>query len=315
MVTRIYTHDSCIAHDPGPGHPERPDRLRAVLRRLRQPDFAQLVWCEAAPATRAAVARAHDAAYVDWLLDQVPESGRIGLDGDTFLSPASGEAALLAAGAVCQAIDAVMAGKADNAFCAVRPPGHHAEAGHAMGFCLFNNIAIGAHRARAEHDLARVAMVDFDVHHGNGTQHMFERDPAFFFASTHQGGIYPGTGARDECGVGNVVNMPLPAMAGSADFRDAMTSTILPALAAFAPELVLISAGFDAHAADPLAMLDLQAADFAWATARILEVAASPAAGRVVSTLEGGYDLDALADCAAAHVGALLAAGASGTTV
>jgi acetoin utilization deacetylase AcuC-like enzyme len=279
-----------------------------VLAGLSGPAFAALVRREAPLAERADIERAHAQPIVAAKLAAIPAAGHAAVDADTILSPGSGEAALRAAGAVVAAVDAVIAGAAGNAFCAVRPPGHHAESARAMGFCLFNNIAIGAYRARAVHGLARVAVIDFDVHHGNGTQAIFEADPHFFYGSTHQSPLYPGTGASDETGVGNIVNMPLPPHAGSAEFRRAFEAVILPALAAFAPELVLISAGFDAHRADPLAQLDLVEADFAWVTERLCACAARHCQGRVVSSLEGGYDLDALAASAAAHVGALMAA-------
>ena len=223
-----------------------------------------------------------------------------------MLSPASGEAALRAAGAVGAAVDAVVAKEADNAFCAVRPPGHHAEPQRAMGFCLFNNAAIGALRAREVHGLARVAVVDFDVHHGNGTQAAFETDGTLFYASTHQYPLYPGTGAASETGVGNIVNVPLRPMAGSSQFRLGVTQRILPALDAFRPELVLVSAGFDAHRSDPLAQLMLDEADYTWVTEKLLEIAYRHAAGRLVATLEGGYDLPALAASVAAHVRVLM---------
>ena len=308
MTTLLYTHAACIEHDPGPGHPETPDRLRAVLAALDGPEFEALERREAPLAEIAQIERLHDAGYVGQVLAAVPAEGRVRLDPDTAVSPSSGEAALRAAGAVCAAVDAVVAGEARNAFCAVRPPGHHAERARAMGFCLFNNIAIAAGQARAAHGLGRVAVVDFDVHHGNGTQHMFEADAELFFASTHQYPHYPGTGAADERGVGNVVNVPLAAGAGSTEFRAAMTGTILPALSEFDPDFVLISAGFDAHAADPLAMLNFSEADYEWATAEVARVAATCCQGRLVSTLEGGYDLGALGRSAAAHVRALMAA-------
>src|SRR5207302_3638214 len=219
---------------------------------------------------------------------------------DTVLSPQSGEAALRAAGAVCAAVDAIMAGDGANAFCAVRPPGHHAEPGRAMGFCLFNNVAVGALRARAAHGLGRVAVIDFDVHHGNGTQVAFETDDGLFYASTHQSPLYPGTGAANETGLGNIVNVPLRPMSGSSQFRTGVTHRILPALEAFRPELVLISAGFDAHRRDPLAQLMLDEADYTWITERLIELAYRHARGKLVSTLEGGYDLAALGTSAAA---------------
>ena len=308
MTTLLYTHPACIEHDPGPGHPETPDRLRAVLAALDGLEFEPLERREAPLAEPAQIERMHDACYVGQVLAAVPGEGRVHLDPDTAVSPGSGEAALRAAGGVCAAVDAVVAGEASNAFCAVRPPGHHAERARAMGFCLFNNVAIAAEQARRVHGLGRVAVVDFDVHHGNGTQHMFEADAGLFFASTHQYPYYPGSGAAGERGVGNVVNLPLAAGAGSAEFRAAMTGTILPALADFDPDFVLISAGFDAHADDPLAMLNFEDDDYGWATAEIARVAGECCGGRLVSTLEGGYDLGALGRSAAAHVRALMAA-------
>ncbi len=307
MTTALFTHPACLGHDPGRSHPERPARLEAVLKALDAAEFAALDRREAPRAEAAQVARAHSAAYVDEILDAVPAQGRVGIDPDTFLSPDSGEAALRAAGAVCAAIDAVMAGEVANAFCAVRPPGHHAEPHRAMGFCLFNSVAVGALHARAAHGLVRIAVVDFDVHHGNGTQARFWQDRDLFYASTHQSPLYPGTGLAEERGVGgNILNVPLPSMAGSAAFRQAMSEAIVPALNRFAPEFLLISAGFDAHVDDPLAGLCFGTDDFAWATDELMAVAKTHCEGRLVSTLEGGYDLDALAASAAAHVRALL---------
>ncbi len=309
MTTILYSHPACLEHDPGPSHPERPDRLRAVLAALGAEEFAALERREAPLATKEQIARVHPMSYVENVLAAIPGEGRTGLDMDTIVSPGSGEAALRAAGALCAAVDAVMAGEAQNAFCAVRPPGHHAEAQHAMGFCLFNNVAIGAAQARAVHGLKRVAVVDFDVHHGNGTQAMFWDDADLFFGSTHQSPLYPGTGSVAERGVAdNIVNRPLPSMAGSAEFRAALSEGILPALTRFSPEFLFVSAGFDAHEADPLAGLRFQDDDYAWATAELLAVAKSCCSGRLVSTLEGGYDLRALATSAAAHVRALMAA-------
>jgi len=308
MATRLYTHPACLEHDMGAGHPERPARLEAILTALQAPAFAALEWHEAPRASIDQIACAHPRGFVEALLEAVPRAGRVMLDGDTSLSPGSGEAALRAAGAVSAAVDAVAAGEAANAFCAVRPPGHHAEPATAMGFCLFNNVAVGAHQARGTHGLRRIAVMDFDVHHGNGTQAMFERDPELFYASTHQMPLYPGTGSAAETGCGNICNAPLPPHAGSAEFRAAMTRRVLPALAEFRPDMLLISAGFDAHRADPLANLRLEEADYAWATDELLDLAARHCGGRVVSTLEGGYDLNALAASAAAHVGRLMAA-------
>jgi acetoin utilization deacetylase AcuC-like enzyme len=309
MTTLLYTHPACLEHDPGDYHPESPARLRAVLAALDGPDFARLDRREAPEAALDDIARVHPRRFVQAMLDAVPTQGHVGIDADTILSHASGRAALHAAGAVVAAVDAVVAGEADNAFCAVRPPGHHAEPGRAMGFCLFNNAAIGALRARETHGLGRVAVVDFDVHHGNGTQARFYDDPSLFYASTHQYPLYPGTGAREETGVGNILNVPLRPMAGSREFRNAFSREILPALDAFRPELVVISAGFDAHKSDPLAQLLLDEADYTWVTERLLEVAGDHAKGRVVSTLEGGYDMAALGASAAAHLRVLMSAG------
>jgi acetoin utilization deacetylase AcuC-like enzyme len=306
MTTLLYTHPACLEHDPGPYHPESPARLAAVLEALESPEFARLERREAPEAAIEDLVRVHPRAFIERLLAAVPETGHRGIDADTILSPASGRAALRAAGAVVAAVDAVVTGEADNAFCAVRPPGHHAEPGRAMGFCLFNNIAVGALRAREMHGLARVAVIDFDVHHGNGTQARFVDDPSLLYASTHQFPLYPGTGAASETGVGNIVNVPLRPMSGSQEFRLAMTRTILPALDAFRPEMVFISAGFDAHRNDPLAQLLLEDADYTWATERLLEVARQHAGGRVVAALEGGYNLAALAASAAAHLRVLM---------
>jgi acetoin utilization deacetylase AcuC-like enzyme len=242
------------------------------------------------------------------MLASVPKAGLVAVDADTILSPGSGEAALRAAGAVVTAVDDVAKERVANAFCAIRPPGHHAEASTAMGFCLFNNVAIGAYHARDVHGFERVAVMDFDVHHGNGTQAIFEHDPKLFYASTHQMPLYPGTGSIQETGVGNICNAPLPPYAGSDEFRAAMSDRVLPAMDAFRPDLVIISAGFDAHKADPLANLQLVEADYAWATDELVGIAKRHCGGRVVSALEGGYDLHALAASAAAHVKQLVAA-------
>jgi len=306
MTTLLFTHPACLDHDPGRYHPEAPARLRAVLEALDAPEFARIERREAPEAALDDIARVHPRRFIERLLAAVPLSGHAGIDADTILSPQSGRAALRAAGAVVAAVDAVVAGEADNAFCAVRPPGHHAEPLRAMGFCLFNNVAIGALRAREAHGLARVAVIDFDVHHGNGTQACFYDDPSLFYASTHQFPLYPGTGAASETGVGNIVNVPLPPMAGSREFRLGVSREILPALDRFRPEMVLISAGFDAHRSDPLAQLLLDEADYTWITQQILGIARRHAAGRVVATLEGGYDLAALGASVAAHVRVLM---------
>jgi len=309
MHTILYSHPACLTHDPGPMHPECPDRLRAVLQALEQESFMLLNRREAPRAEIDAIARVHPRDYVEGLLNAIPSHGERALDADTRVSPGSGEAALRAAGAAVGAVDSVMAGEARNAFCAVRPPGHHAEPARAMGFCLFNNVAVAAAHARAAHGLKRVAVMDFDVHHGNGTEAMFRADPDLFYASTHQMPLYPGTGSPDETGVsGNIVNAPLPPMAGSGEFRVAMSRVVIPALREFEPEFLIVSAGFDAHMADPLAQLRLTEADFAWATAELMRVAAEFCDSRLISTLEGGYDLTALARSAAAHVRTLMEA-------
>jgi acetoin utilization deacetylase AcuC-like enzyme len=308
MSTLLITHEACLDHDPGTYHPESPARLKAVLAGLADADLKGLERVAAPRAEDRHLMLAHPVSHVETVMGMIPPAGRHAIDGDTIVCPGSGEAALRAAGAVVAAVDAVLTGQAKNAFCAVRPPGHHAEAAQAMGFCVFNNVAIGALHARANHGIGRVAVIDFDVHHGNGTQHMFERDPNLFYASTHQWPLYPGTGAAEEQGVGNVVNVPLRPYSEGDAFRAAFEQRILPALDKFAPELVIISAGFDAHADDPLASLQLHEEDYEWVTAALLEVAATHAKGHLISALEGGYDLRALAASSAAHVRALLAA-------
>jgi acetoin utilization deacetylase AcuC-like enzyme len=307
MPTLLFTHPACLEHDPGAGHPECPDRLRAIMTALGSPAFAALGRREARRAEAEELTRVHPADYVRQVLAAVPERGRAYLDGDTALSPGSGEAALRAAGAACAAVDAVATGEAANAFCAVRPPGHHAEPMVPMGFCLFNNAAVAALHARVAHGHQRVAVIDFDVHHGNGTQAAFEQDPGLFYASTHQSPLYPGTGRASETGVGNIVNLPLPPGSDGARFRQAVTGHLLPALDAFKPDFLVISAGFDAHRADPLAQLALEEADYAWVTRELTALAGRHCGGRLVSTLEGGYDLAALAASAAAHVRELMA--------
>jgi acetoin utilization deacetylase AcuC-like enzyme len=308
MATYLFTHPACLEHDPGAGHPERPARLASVLKALSGVEFADLQRREAPLATAEQLGRAHPPRYVEAVLAAFPLEGYVQLDGDTIISPGSKDAALRAAGALVAATDAVMGGEASNAFCAVRPPGHHAEPTRPMGFCLFNNVVVAARHARAQHGIAKVAVMDFDVHHGNGTETQALADSALFYASTHQSPLYPGSGMHNHAGHPNVVNAPLPPRSGSVEFRAAMNERVLPAMRAFAPEFVIISAGFDAHHADPLAELNLTEDDFAWATERLLQVAREHAAGRLVSALEGGYDLDALGRSAQAHVRALMAA-------
>jgi len=308
MKTLLFTHPACAGHDMGPGHPEQPARLAAVLAALEGPDFADLERREAPETSRDRLLLMHPAAYVDGLLAAFPMTGRVQIDADTALSPGSREAAMRAVGGVVAAVDAVMRGETKRAFCAVRPPGHHAEPDRTMGFCLFNNIAIGAAHARDAYHLHRIAVIDFDVHHGNGTQAMFENDPMLFYGSTHQMPLYPGTGRPSETGIAeNIVNIALPPFGGSDEFRTAFKNHVLPKLDAFGPELLLISAGFDAHRDDPLAQENLDESDFAWVTSELVAIAERHCQGKVVSALEGGYDLDALGRSAAAHMRALMA--------
>ena len=307
MTTRYYFHPVCIEHEPGPQHPESPDRLRIIDRVLEDEAFAALDRRAPELAERSQIARAHPQGYVERVLANIPAEGYARIDTDTIVSRKSGEAALRAAGALIGAVDAVMTGEADNAFCAIRPPGHHAEPEQGMGFCLFNNVVVGAEHARAVHGAERVAVLDFDVHHGNGTQAMFWNDPDLFYASTHQWPLYPGTGDKSERGAhDNIVNAPLWPGADSDAFREAMETIVLPRMAAFSPDLVMISAGFDAHRRDPLAQLALETEDFVWATEEIRKIAEKSCAGRLISTLEGGYDLQALGECTAAHVRVLM---------
>ncbi|MDG2004907.1 MAG: histone deacetylase family protein [Novosphingobium sp.] len=303
----LVTHEACLDHDTGAHHPERADRLRSVLAALNAERFPELLREQAPRARAEQLIRVHDGDYVRPLLAlEVPAGEHIALDPDTILSAGSVEAALRAAGGAIRGVDLVMEGKADAGFVAARPPGHHAEPAKGMGFCLFNSIAIAAHHARDRWGLKRIAVADFDVHHGNGTQAAFWDDAELFFASSHQGPFYPGTGSREERGVsGNIANVPLASGTGSIGFRKAWRDELLPALDSFAPELLLISAGFDAHRDDPLAGLLLDEADYSWITGELVALAHRHCNGRVVSLLEGGYDLDALASCVAAHVKAL----------
>ena len=307
MRTLIYTHDACLDHRPGSHHPESPQRLLAVLKALRTPEFDHLAWRDAPLGSREQLLLVHEADYVDTVHALSPTQGLRALDaGDTMMSPGTLQAALRCVGAACAAVDAVVAGEAANAFCATRPCGHHAEADRAMGFCVFNQAAIAALHARSAHGLQRVAVVDFDVHHGNGTQHSFHHDPELFYGSCHQYPFYPGTGARSETGVArNIVNVPLSPGCDSATMRERVTAELFPALQRFAPELLVISAGFDAHHLDPLGSLQFSDDDFHWFTRELMAMAGLSAGGRVVSILEGGYSLDGLASGCAAHVRAL----------
>lgn len=299
LPTALFTHPVCLQHDTGSGHPERAERLQAVLAALAALPFARH---EAPQASEEQILRVHTRLHLERIKNARPGP----LDADTIISDRSYEAALRTAGAVCAAVDAVTVGMVKNAFCAIRPPGHHAEANRAMGFCLFNNVAIGALHARAAHGLQKVAVLDFDVHHGNGTEEVAWDDPDFFFASTHQWPHYPGSGAAgDRGGSENIHNIPLEENCGSARFHQAWQEQIFPRLLAFSPAIILISAGFDAHAADPLGSLGLTAEDFGHITAEIVRIAGKTCGGRLVSTLEGGYNLAALAESALAHVNAL----------
>jgi acetoin utilization deacetylase AcuC-like enzyme len=314
MTTLLITHPCFVNHDTGPGHPERADRMRAIDKVLGHDVFKGLQR-EEAPLrddVEASIERAHPTAYLEKIrsIATGPIAGTRHIDADTVVSPGSWEAALRSVGAGLHGVDAVMTGRAANAFCQVRPPGHHAEANRAMGFCLFSNAAIAALHARAKHGAERVAVADFDVHHGNGTQNIFWSDKDLFYGSTHEMPLFPGTGALDETGVGNIFNAPLRAGDAGERFRDAFESRILPALHDFGPDLVLISAGFDAHEADPLANLRLVEADFMWATEKLADVANKHCHGRIVSMLEGGYDLNALARSVAVHVKTLMDVGA-----
>jgi acetoin utilization deacetylase AcuC-like enzyme len=307
MSVLIVTDDSFLEHDTGPGHPESVDRLRSVNNALDHEDFSSLLRRSAIDATDAQMAAPHSNDFVTAVLDAAPDDGYRHIDPDTVMSPGTDEAIRRGAGALVLAVDEVMGGTVQAAFCAVRPPGHHAERNRAMGFCFVNNVAVAAFHARAAHGVKKVAVVDFDVHHGNGTQDIFWDDPDLFFASSHQYPHYPGTGAADETGAhNNVVNVPLPPGTDGGTFRKAFERDILPALDSFEPEFVLISAGFDAHKDDPLSNMGLEENDFAWATRMIVTAAALHADGRVVSTLEGGYNLRALGASAAAHVKSLM---------
>ena len=309
MSVLLLSHRACLAHDPGDFHPECPDRLRAVLKALDQEEFADLIRDEAPQATVEQLCRVHPQNYVDAILAIRPEPGEtVPLDGDTIMSSGSAEAALRAAGAAVAAVDAVCRKEVRRAFCAVRPPGHHAEPAKPMGFCFFANAMVAAKQAQAVHGVERVGIVDFDVHHGNGTQACCEADGSIFYASSHQFPLYPGTGDIGERGVGNVLNGVLAPGADGTAFRSVWADFLLPALEAFNPGLIVISAGFDAHARDPLAQLRVREPDFAWLTTQLCSMADRLCQGRVVSLLEGGYDLEALASSAATHVRALMRA-------
>jgi acetoin utilization deacetylase AcuC-like enzyme len=304
MHTAYISHPLCLKHDMGAHHPEAPARLHVIEDRLIETGMLDhLQRYEAPEATREQLLRVHDAAYVDEVARLAPQQGMVQLDPDTSMNPYSYPAALRAAGAAVLGVDLVMSGEVVNAFCNIRPPGHHAERGRAMGFCIFNNVAVAAAHALEHHGLSRVAIADFDVHHGNGTENIFRDDPRVMLCSTFQHPFYPYVGA--DSGNAHIVNVPLPAGTGGTEFREAVMQHWLPALDAFQPELLLISAGFDAHRDDDMAMMALVDADYAWVTGELMKVAAKHAGGRIVSMLEGGYELPALGRSAAAHIKAL----------
>jgi acetoin utilization deacetylase AcuC-like enzyme len=307
MSTLLLSHPACLDHLTPLGHPERPDRLRAIEQALEDEQFQALAREEAPMAAAEIIALCHPMDYIETIRNASPDEGMVRLDADTSMSPGSFEAALRAAGGGVKAVDEVMTGKAVNAFVAVRPPGHHAEVARPMGFCLFNSAAIAARYAQDRYDAERVAIVDFDVHHGNGSQDIFWSDKTVMYCSTHEMPLYPGTGAATERGEFNtIVNAPLRAGDGGDQFKQAMEQVILPRLREFKPDLLVISAGFDAHTRDPLANLNLMEADYSWVTKKLMEVADSSAKGRIVSMLEGGYDLQGLSRSVAAHVTALM---------
>lgn len=303
MSTIIIKHDDCLRHDPGPRHPESTRRVNAVISGLE--DLKGLQHLPAPSATEEQILRVHPQAFWTDIMASEPSEGTVAIDADTFLSNGSVDATLRASGGLCYAIDQILEDKTLRAFCAVRPPGHHSETETAMGFCLLNHVAIGARHALENPAIKRVAIIDFDVHHGNGTQAIFEDSPNVLFVSSHQLPLYPGTGAADETGCGNILNLPLAPGDGSRKFRKTWSQHGLPAVHSFAPDLILISAGFDAHQRDPLGQIELQDADYHWITRQICDIATDSCQGRVASILEGGYDLQALATASRAHVKAL----------
>jgi acetoin utilization deacetylase AcuC-like enzyme len=306
MTTLVFTHASSLAHATPDGHPERVDRIKAVNAVLAAPSLRGFLRRDAPLGTDDHARLAHTAEHVQRMRAVSPESGFEYLDADTVMSPAAHEAALRAVGGAVAGVDAVFRGEADNVFVATRPPGHHAEHNRAMGFCFFNHAAVAAKYAKQRYDAERVAVLDFDVHHGNGTQDIFWSDADLFYGSSHQMPLYPGTGSSNETGVGNIFNAPLAAGNGKEEFRAAWSNIILPALETFSPDLLIISAGFDAHVRDPLGSLQLTEEDFSWITLKLMDVADQYCAGRVVSVLEGGYDLQGLAGSVGVHLHALM---------
>ncbi|WP_117190768.1 histone deacetylase family protein [Rhizobium terrae] len=304
MTTRLYEHEIFLEHRTPEGHPERADRLRSLNIALQHPNFSTLDRKQAPQANEDSVLLVHPEKHLRAVMRSIPEEDEVRqIEADTYVGPKSFQAALTGVGGAMAAVDDVLSGKVDNAFVAARPPGHHAEKNKFMGFCLFNNAAIAARHSRQKHGIERVAIVDWDVHHGNGTQDIFWDDPSVLFCSTHQMPLYPGTGAKDETGIkNNVINAPLSPDTGSEHFREAFKSRVLPALENFRPDFLIISAGFDAHHRDPLAQINLVGDDFDWATGRLMELAGKYANNRVVSLLEGGYDLEGLAESAGMHI-------------
>jgi acetoin utilization deacetylase AcuC-like enzyme len=307
MKTLYYSHPDFLLHDTGIGHPESPARLIYIEEALAQPAFSDLIRISPPLGTEQQINLIHPSFHNDAIRKAIPLHGIHYLDQDTALSPGSDKAAYRAVGAVCDAVDKILTGQADTAFCAVRPPGHHAEPDQPMGFCLFNNIAIAAEYARNHYQLERIAIIDFDVHHGNGTQAAFYNNPNVLYASSHEMPNYPGTGYPSETGVGNIINVPLKAGDSGVEFREKYTRIILPALRCFQPELLLISAGFDAHRDDPLSAINLLEDDFQWITQELMDIANRYCQSRIISALEGGYDLGALAASVAIHIKTLLA--------
>ncbi|MBZ6076234.1 histone deacetylase family protein [Microvirga puerhi] len=307
MSTLYVTHPAALDHQTPLGHPERPERIRAIEGILEKERFASLIRVQAPMAEMESLTLAHPEHHVVAIRDIAPREGLVRIDADTVMSPGTYEAALRSAGGAVLAVDEVMTGKADNAFVAMRPPGHHAERTRAMGFCFFNNAAIAARHAQSKHGAERVAIFDWDVHHGNGTQDIFWRDASVLYCSTHEMPLYPGTGAASEQGEkGTIVNAPLASGSDGAIFRETVDAVIVPRIEAFAPDLIIVSAGFDAHWRDPLADLNLTEADFAWATRKMMDLADKHCGGRLVSVLEGGYDLEGLSKSVAAHIDTLM---------
>lgn len=308
MNTLYYYHKDFLQHDTGLGHPESADRLNHINDALEDAKFDALK--RISPGMRQDVTElihlVHSQEMIDKVVQKISSDKVLILDQDTMLSSGSANAALLAVSAVCDAVDKICNKKAKNAFCAVRPPGHHAEPNKSMGFCLFNNVAIAAKYAKKVYRLKRIAIIDFDVHHGNGTQAVFYKDADVFYASTHEMPNYPGTGYASESGVGNIVNVPLQSRETGQQFREKYSKIIFPALKKFAPDLIILSAGFDAHKDDPLASIQLECSDFQWLTEEIMKVADLCCGGKLISVLEGGYNLYALADCVRTHIEALL---------